>query len=167
MQQSVSSISHYFTGALRQSIMSRALCSQHLLQTSIIASSLWLIQENLKGTCLFEENHCNPAPLKVLLYKHSACVFHVETTWKRMLPRRFNVECTWRVCRVIYSTKPVAIIFVCTHPHSFMVNVLIWQIHNSNCSYSLSIVNFFRRAVAATHSFKFTIFFQNRIFFWR
>ena len=26
--------------------------------------------------------------------------------------------------------------------HSFMVNVLIWHIHNSNCSYLLSIVNF-------------------------
>ena len=36
----------------------------------------------------------------------------------------------------------------CLHPfHSFMMNVLIWQIHNSNCSYSLSIVNFFRKAI--------------------
>ena len=40
---------------------------QHLLQTSIIESGLWLIRENLKGT-LFEENHCNPAPLKVPIY---------------------------------------------------------------------------------------------------
>ena len=26
-------------------------------------------------------------------------VFHLEKTWKRPLPRRFNVECTWCVCR--------------------------------------------------------------------
>ena len=26
-------------------------------------------------------------------------VFHVETTWKRPFPRRFNVEYTWYVCR--------------------------------------------------------------------
>ena len=27
-------------------------------------------------------------------------VFHVETTWKQLFPRRFNVEYTWCVCRV-------------------------------------------------------------------
>ena len=27
-------------------------------------------------------------------------VFHVETTWKRSFPRRFNMEYTWSVCRV-------------------------------------------------------------------
>ena len=26
-------------------------------------------------------------------------VFHVETTWKRLFPCRFNVEYTWSVCR--------------------------------------------------------------------
>ena len=26
-------------------------------------------------------------------------VFHVETTWKRSFPRRFNVEHKWSVCR--------------------------------------------------------------------
>ena len=25
--------------------------------------------------------------------------FHVETTWKQPLPRRFNVESAWCVCR--------------------------------------------------------------------
>ena len=25
--------------------------------------------------------------------------FHVETTWKRPFPRRFNVESKWSVCR--------------------------------------------------------------------
>ena len=28
-------------------------------------------------------------------------VFHVETTWKRPFPSRFNVEYTWCVCRVM------------------------------------------------------------------
>ena len=40
--------------------------------------------------------------------KHANCgfptniprVFHVEITWKRMFPRRFNVECTRSVRRV-------------------------------------------------------------------
>ena len=27
-------------------------------------------------------------------------VFHVETTWKRSFPSRFNVKYTWSVCRV-------------------------------------------------------------------
>ena len=39
--------------------------SQHFLQQSIIASDMWLIRENLKVLCLFEENHCSLAPLKV------------------------------------------------------------------------------------------------------
>ena len=29
--------------------------------------------------------------------------FHVETTWKRPFPRRFNVEPAWSVCRVILT----------------------------------------------------------------
>ena len=30
-------------------------------------------------------------------------VFHVETTWKRPFPRRFNMEYSWSVCRdVVY-----------------------------------------------------------------
>ena len=28
--------------------------------------------------------------------------FHVETTWKRLFPRRSNVESTWFVCRTIH-----------------------------------------------------------------
>ena len=27
-------------------------------------------------------------------------VFHVATTWKRSFPSRFNLECTWCVCKV-------------------------------------------------------------------
>ena len=42
------------------------LFSQHLLQTSIITSGLWLIRENLKD--IFEESHCSPALLKLPFY---------------------------------------------------------------------------------------------------
>ena len=28
-------------------------------------------------------------------------LFHIEATWKRPFPRRFNVEYTWCLCRVI------------------------------------------------------------------
>ena len=28
---------------------------------------------------------------------NTPCVFHVETTWKRSFPHRFNVEYTWCV----------------------------------------------------------------------
>ena len=39
-------------------------------------------------------------PLRIPL-KNTPPVFHVETTWKRPLPRRFNVEYTWSVCWAI------------------------------------------------------------------
>ena len=35
------------------------------------------------------------------LPKNTPRVFHVETTWKRPFPRRFNVEYMWCVCRAI------------------------------------------------------------------
>ena len=39
--------------------------------------------------------------------KNKSRVFHVETTWKRPFPRRFNVEYTWCVCRVFKTTRHV------------------------------------------------------------
>ena len=45
----------------------------------------------------------------------------------------------------IYSAELVAVIFVCESICSH--SILIWQFHNSNCSYLLIIVNFFRRAI--------------------
>ena len=41
--------------------------SQHLVQPSIKTSGLWLIREKLKE-CLFQENHCGPALLKIPIY---------------------------------------------------------------------------------------------------
>ena len=43
---------HYFTGALEaiHYVKGTVFISQHLLQASIIVSSLWLIRENLDGT---------------------------------------------------------------------------------------------------------------------
>ena len=33
--------------------------------------------------------------------------FHVETTWKRLFLRHFNVESRWCVCRVAYAKMPI------------------------------------------------------------
>ena len=52
--------------------------SQHLLQSSIIASGLWLIREKL--ICLVEENYCSPALLKVPIY--SAELATIIFVWK-------------------------------------------------------------------------------------
>ena len=35
--------------------------------------------------------------------KNTSRVFHVETTWKRLFLRLFNVEYTWCVCREVPS----------------------------------------------------------------
>ena len=37
--------------------------------------------------------------------KNTQRVFHVETTWKRSFPRRFNMEFMWCVCRVMTHLK--------------------------------------------------------------
>ena len=48
--------------------------------------------------CFCSENYL----LNILEYPtNTSRVFHVETTWKRLFPRRFNVENTWCVCRVL------------------------------------------------------------------
>ena len=41
--------------------------------------------------------HCRSFKLDSTLQAQQRVV-HVETTWKRPLPLRFNVECTWYVC---------------------------------------------------------------------
>ena len=48
--------------------------------------------------------------------------FHVETTWKRPFPRRFNVDSTWCVCREIWKASlPVRAHF------SNDLNWLLWK----------------------------------------
>ena len=49
------------------------LISQHLLQASIIASSLSLIRKKLEILYLFEESNCSPAVIKVSIYSTSYC----------------------------------------------------------------------------------------------
>ena len=52
LQQSVFSICHYFTEALKEIhyVKGTVFISQDLLQTSVISSGLWLIREDFKGT---------------------------------------------------------------------------------------------------------------------
>ena len=84
LKQSVFSICHYFTEALKEIhyVKGTVFISQDLLQTSVISSSLWLIREDFKGTVFTWGKTLNPTPLKVS----------------------------------IYSTEPVATIFVCIYP---------------------------------------------------
>ena len=51
LQQSVFSICHYFTEALKgiHYVKGTVFISQALLQTSVISSGLWLIREDFKG----------------------------------------------------------------------------------------------------------------------
>ena len=49
--------------------------------------------------------------------------------------------------------------------HSFMLNVLIWKFHNSNCSYLIITAIFFRRAfVVASVTFRKAIFSEELLF---
>ena len=59
LQQSVFSICHYFTEALKEIhyVKGTVFISQDLLQTSVISSCLWLIREVLRVLYLFEEKH--------------------------------------------------------------------------------------------------------------
>ena len=59
------------------------------------------ICENFKNT-YFEENLLlKPVQISSGLPTNTPRGLHVGTTWKRPFPRRFNVESTWCVCRVI------------------------------------------------------------------
>ena len=84
MQQSVSSISHYFLGILEaiHYVKSNVFISQHLFQTSIYRRRSVVDLRKFEGYCL--------------------CLKKTVVTLLRKVP--------------IYSTKPVAIIFVCTYP---------------------------------------------------
>ena len=68
---------------------------------------------------LFEESHCSPALLKGTTYSAELYCSH------------FCLKNT-----VLNAQKHLQ------PSHSFMVNVLIWQFYNRNCSYSLSIAIF-------------------------
>ena len=53
----------------------------------------------------------------------SAIVLHVETTWKWSFPRRFNVESTWCICRVIcFANQTTGFRMIDTVPVSLFFN---------------------------------------------
>ena len=130
----------FFYLSLFHSTWSDPLCQGHCVyftKTSVTASGLWLIRENLKGTVFVRGK-----PL---------------------------YSCSFKGAYLFYRTSCKN---VCLHPsHSFMVNALIWQIHNSNCSYSLSIVNFLKNnyrhlLLQVPKSRSFRVFSLALIFFW-
>ena len=94
-----------FPGALEgiHYVKGTVFISHYLLQPSIKASCLWLIQKNLKGT--------------------------VFVCGKRLQP------CFFQGTYLFHRTKCINF---CLQPfHSFIANVLIWQIYNINSSYPL------------------------------
>ena len=92
----------------------------HLLQPSIITSDLWLIRQSLKSIIIWEKILRSCSFTGVYLLQRTSCSnFCLKST----------VLNVWKHLQL---------------SHFFMVNVLIWQFHNSNCSYSLCIVNFFK-----------------------
>ena len=51
-------------------------------------------------------------------------VFHVEMKWKRPFPRRFNLKCTWCVCRGLsLHTSPIGSVFGWFY---FKINFFKW-----------------------------------------
>ena len=91
--------------------------SQHLLQPSIIISGLWLIREKLKSMFISAKTLLSCSFKGTYLFHRTSC----------------NNFCLWST--VLNAEKHLQ------RSHSFMMNVLIWQFHNSDCKYSLSIVN--------------------------
>ena len=49
----------------------------------------------LKYNCSSNNNNGNTT-----IHANTPRVFHVETTWKRKFPHRFNMDYTWCVCKV-------------------------------------------------------------------
>ena len=88
--------------------------SQRLLQPSIITSTLWLIRENLKGLFIWWK------PLWSCSFKGNY-LFHKTSC--------SNICLKSVVLNVRKHLKPC---------HSFMMNKLIWQFHNSSSSYPKS-----------------------------
>ena len=104
----------------KRSIYQKHCVYFHLLQPSIITSGLWFIRQSLKSIIIWE---------KIL----RSCSFTGAYLFQRTSCSNFCLKST-----VLNVWKHLQL------SHIFMVNVLIWQFHNSNCSYSLCIVNFFK-----------------------
>ena len=64
-------------------------------------------KDNTTRTCnCIRKHQCllnKKCPTSYVFPTNTPRVFHVEATWKRSFPRRFNVEYMWSVCRVIQS----------------------------------------------------------------
>ena len=103
---------------MQHSLLTRQLHFQHYtyehvnIKACVRRSLLFLLLSLIRTMFPFYTllKHLKTSGLEVMLPVHktfwgnrttnTTCVFHVETTWKRPLPCRFNVEYTWCVCRV-------------------------------------------------------------------
>ena len=102
--------------------LKRSICQGHCVYFTtlvatihIVTSGLWLIQV----ICLFEESYCSPA----LLLR---CLFIPQNYLQWYLFEKFYAKCT----KELVATP------------LFVGECVNLQFHNSNCSYSLSVVNF-------------------------
>ena len=107
---------------LKRFIMSRALC---LFYNTYSRNSLsWAVCSWFEKTwCLFEESHFSPGLLKVLIYSIELVSYSNFCSKSAVLNVRMHLQSS----------------------RSFLVKMLIWQFHNSNCSYVLNKVNFLEK----------------------
>ena len=121
--------------------------SQHLLQPSILVQAVCGWFEKNWMICLFEESYCSPA----LLLR---CLFIPQNYLQWYLFEKCCAKCT----KELVATP------------LFVGECVNLQFHNSNCSYSLSVVNFseehlqtfaFARVTFGTTTFSKELLFQN------
>ena len=139
----------FSAGALETIHMSRTLLSilQLLLQPSILLQAVCGWFEKNWMICLFEESYCSPA----LLLR---CLFIPQNYLQWYLFEKCCAKCT----KELVATP------------LFVGECVNLQFHNSNCSYSLSVVNFseehlqtfaFARVTFGTTTFSKELLFQN------
>ena len=126
--------------------------SQHFLQPSIIISGLWLIRENV-GECLFQENHCGPAPLNVPIYSTELVAISIAFNAQKHLQMSHSFmvnqhnEITFTFSKILHTVPWQSVKYsksfrratvdISSRRGDFWNSyfLLIWQFHNSNCSY--------------------------------
>ena len=163
--------------------LKRSICQGHCVYFTALVTTIRYnkrsgvdsrkIEEYVSGKP-FQENHCGPALLKVPIYSTKLvaiplfkkyrvkCLkaltdipfFHGECVNLTISQQRLQIFIKYRKCFRRTSVDISA--FKGEFRKSYFL--LIWQFHNSNCNYSLSIVNTFARVTFGT-----VLFFQG---FW-
>ena len=100
---------------------------------------------------MFEKHCLNCDPVKLPSWSEN-CPAR-EIVQRKIVPQQIPLDLGYGKARDRVGDNLTGSNFPCTvlnarkhfqNFHSFMVNVLIWQFHNSNCSYSLITVIFYK-----------------------